>query len=165
MAAKAERLGRIVANPVLKNCLAVQRDSDVSITISFPMAFGMQRRLRLNWRCRRIKTLALVGWRVAIKRRAQILPVQLAGRCGIENVGRRHQGQMGLRAGASADEEELGLDHFEGRSWQGLHRHALMTMIVYQLRMSISLVWLLWQSCLKRQVPPHKARISAPCVV
>ena len=23
--------------------------------------------------------------------------------------------------------EELGLDHFEGRSWRGLHRHALMT--------------------------------------
>jgi SRSO17 transposase len=27
--------------------------------------------------------------------------------------------------------EELGLDHFKGRSWQGLHRHALMTMIAY----------------------------------
>ena len=27
--------------------------------------------------------------------------------------------------------EELGLDHFEGRSWQGLHRHALLTMIAY----------------------------------
>lgn len=27
--------------------------------------------------------------------------------------------------------EELGLDHFEGRSWMGLHRHALMTMIAY----------------------------------
>jgi SRSO17 transposase len=27
--------------------------------------------------------------------------------------------------------EELGLDHFEGRSWEGLHRHALMTMIAY----------------------------------
>jgi SRSO17 transposase len=27
--------------------------------------------------------------------------------------------------------EELGLDHFEGRSWDGLHRHALMTMIAY----------------------------------
>ena len=27
--------------------------------------------------------------------------------------------------------EKLGLDHFEGRSWHGLHRHALMTMIAY----------------------------------
>lgn len=27
--------------------------------------------------------------------------------------------------------EELGLDHFEGRSWIGLRRHALMTMIAY----------------------------------
>ena len=27
--------------------------------------------------------------------------------------------------------EELGLDHFEGRSWQGLRRHALMTMIAF----------------------------------
>jgi len=27
--------------------------------------------------------------------------------------------------------EELGLDHFEGRSWIGLHRHALMTMMAF----------------------------------
>lgn len=27
--------------------------------------------------------------------------------------------------------EELGLDHFEGRSWIGLHRHSLMTMMAY----------------------------------
>ncbi|VWX49734.1 hypothetical protein NOVOSPHI9U_260014 [Novosphingobium sp. 9U] len=27
--------------------------------------------------------------------------------------------------------EELGLNHFEGRSWTGLHRHALISMIAY----------------------------------
>jgi SRSO17 transposase len=27
--------------------------------------------------------------------------------------------------------EELGLDHFEGRSWTGLHRHALLTIIAF----------------------------------
>jgi len=27
--------------------------------------------------------------------------------------------------------EELGLDHFEGRSWRGLHRHALLTLVAY----------------------------------
>jgi SRSO17 transposase len=27
--------------------------------------------------------------------------------------------------------EELGLDHFEGRSWQGLHHHVLMTMMAF----------------------------------
>src|SRR5919202_1739901 len=27
--------------------------------------------------------------------------------------------------------EELGLDHFEGRSWTGLHRHALMTCLAF----------------------------------
>jgi SRSO17 transposase len=27
--------------------------------------------------------------------------------------------------------EELGLDHFEGRSWKGLHRHALMTTLAF----------------------------------
>ena len=35
--------------------------------------------------------------------------------------------------------EELGLDHFEGRFWTGLHRHALMTMIAYAFLQSCRL--------------------------
>ncbi len=35
--------------------------------------------------------------------------------------------------------EELGLDHFEGRSWTGLHRHTLMTMIAYAFLQSCRL--------------------------
>jgi hypothetical protein len=27
--------------------------------------------------------------------------------------------------------EELGLDHYEGRSWRGLHHHALLSMIAF----------------------------------
>ena len=27
--------------------------------------------------------------------------------------------------------EELGLDHFEGRSWHGFHRHGVMVMLAY----------------------------------
>jgi SRSO17 transposase len=27
--------------------------------------------------------------------------------------------------------DELGLDHYEGRSWLGLHRHALLTMMAF----------------------------------
>jgi SRSO17 transposase len=27
--------------------------------------------------------------------------------------------------------EELGLDHFEGRSWHGLHHHAVLAMIAF----------------------------------
>jgi hypothetical protein len=38
---------------------------------------------------------------------------------------------MDLRTAHQQSKEELGLDHFEGRSWRGLHRHALMTTIAY----------------------------------
>jgi SRSO17 transposase len=47
--------------------------------------------------------------------------------------------------------EELGLDHFEGRSWTGLHRHALMTMTAYAFL----------QSCRLKQAAGKK-RIQGP---
>jgi SRSO17 transposase len=47
--------------------------------------------------------------------------------------------------------EELGLDHFEGRSWTGLHRHALMTMIAYAFLQSRRL-----------QAAGRKKRIGGP---
>jgi SRSO17 transposase len=47
--------------------------------------------------------------------------------------------------------EELGLDHFEGRSWTGLHRHTLMTMIAYAFLQSRRL-----------QAAGRKKRVSGP---
>jgi SRSO17 transposase len=35
--------------------------------------------------------------------------------------------------------EELGLDHFEGRSWWGLHHHALLTMIAFTFLQTLRL--------------------------
>src|SRR5262245_48305247 len=54
--------------------------------------------------------------------------------------------------------EELGLDHFEGRSWQGLHRHALMTMIL----MPSSSIAGSQQQGGKKPPPPHRATGYAP---
>ena len=47
--------------------------------------------------------------------------------------------------------EELGLDHFEGRSWKGLHRHALMSMIALAILQS-----------LRRKQAKGEKRISGP---
>ena len=35
--------------------------------------------------------------------------------------------------------EEFGLDHFEGRSWQGLHHHALLTMVAFAFQQHLRL--------------------------
>jgi SRSO17 transposase len=50
--------------------------------------------------------------------------------------------------------EELGLDHFEGRSWTGLHRHALLSMMAYAFLQSRRLA----KAGRKKRVlgpPPH----------
>ena len=60
--------------------------------------------------------------------------------------------------------QELGLDHFEGRSWRGLHRHALMTMIAYAYLQSRRLAE---ASGGKKSATGHPSRRSprsgAPC--
>src|ERR671921_2614319 len=48
--------------------------------------------------------------------------------------------------------EELGLDHFEGRSWRGLHRHALLTLIAYLFLQHLRL----------RAAPGGKRKASGP---
>ncbi len=53
--------------------------------------------------------------------------------------------------------EELGLDHFEGRSWTGLHRHALMTMIAYAFLQTRRLA----QTARKKESPAR--RLSRAC--
>jgi SRSO17 transposase len=54
--------------------------------------------------------------------------------------------------------EELGLDHFEGRSWQGLHRHALMTMIAYAFLQYRRLKTARWEK--KNQRPAAATNIA-----
>jgi SRSO17 transposase len=64
-------------------------------------------------------------------RRTEILSREPAGRNRPQNARRDDQGALGLEQAHQQLKEVLGLDHFEGRSWRGLHRHALMTMIAY----------------------------------
>src|SRR5438105_14689850 len=58
--------------------------------------------------------------------------------------------------------EELGLDHFEGRSWQGLHRHALMTMIAYAFLQRRRLVAAGRKKKNRRAAPSADAASRAP---
>lgn len=56
--------------------------------------------------------------------------------------------------------EELGLDHFEGRSWIGLHRHALMTMMAYTFLQSRRIV----QAGRKKESPVRRRNPALPAV-
>ena len=53
--------------------------------------------------------------------------------------------------------EELGLDHFEGRSWLGLHHHALMTLIAFAFLQHLRLGG-------KRRQRDGRGRTTAPAI-
>jgi hypothetical protein len=53
--------------------------------------------------------------------------------------------------------EEPGLDHFEGRSWQGLHRHALMTLCQFSFCTQHSRI-----QCAERATSAPAARSMQP---
>ena len=57
--------------------------------------------------------------------------------------------------------EELGLDHFEGRSWTGLHRHALMTMMAYAFLQNRRLAQARREKKSRRTAPSAKSASSA----
>jgi SRSO17 transposase len=59
--------------------------------------------------------------------------------------------------------EELGLDHFEGRSWHGLHRHALMTMIAYAFLQHRRLVTAKREKKSRRAAATAKLASGASC--
>jgi SRSO17 transposase len=56
---------------------------------------------------------------------------------------------------------ELGLGHFEGRSWTGLHRHALMTCIAYAFLQHLRLAEHDRTGREKNQHPPSRATAAA----
>jgi SRSO17 transposase len=54
--------------------------------------------------------------------------------------------------------EELGLDHFEGRAWAGLHHHALLTMIAFAFLQHLRLA----QSRKRGETIPRPAAPAKP---
>ncbi|WP_287391877.1 IS701 family transposase, partial [Mesorhizobium sp.] len=64
--------------------------------------------------------------RAPLDRRAQILPLQLAPRHPLKQIAGAIKARWVCEQAHQQLKEELGLDHFEGRSWTGLHRHALI---------------------------------------
>jgi len=57
--------------------------------------------------------------------------------------------------------EELGLDHFEGRSWHGLHHHALLTMIALAFLQHLRLRAAGRQAQLRTLGPPPQPTLPA----
>jgi SRSO17 transposase len=55
----------------------------------------------------------------------------LPPRTGIRKAVRLWKSRWPVEQGYQQMKEELGLDHFEGRSWRGFHHHATMVVLAY----------------------------------
>lgn len=74
---------------------------------------------------------SLAGGRASLEWRTQILPLEPACRHPDQSAADAIKDRWICGQAHQRLKEELGLDHFEGRSWIGLHHHALKTTIGY----------------------------------
>jgi SRSO17 transposase len=73
----------------------------------------------------------MAGWGAPLDRRAKILLSNLPADTAIKSLAGAIKARWICEQAHQQLKVELSLDCFEGRSWTGLHRHALMTMIAY----------------------------------
>ena len=73
----------------------------------------------------------LARGRAPFDRRARVLPLNLPIETPLKILAATIKARWLCEQAHQQLKEELGLDHFEGRSWSGLHRHALMSMIAF----------------------------------
>ncbi len=97
---------------------------------SVRVADGPTQRIR-TWVSSTSRRRGLADRRTSRQRRAQILPLATCPPHATQGARRTIKARWICEQAHQQLKEELGLDHFEGRSWHGLHRHALMTMIAY----------------------------------
>ena len=73
----------------------------------------------------------VAGRRAPGHRRAQVLPLEPAGRRPLEALAALIKARWVCEQLHQQLKDELGLDHFEGRSWRGLHHHALLCLLAF----------------------------------
>ena len=60
-----------------------------------------------------------------------------------------------IEQGDQQTKEELGLDHFEGRSWRGFHHHAALVMLAFGF-LALEQHRAKTRTASKKSLPPHR---------
>src|SRR6185369_12529786 len=61
----------------------------------------------------------------------QILALDTAGRHALAEARRHGKTALAHRTRLPRPEQEIGLDHYEGRGWRGFHHHAALSIAAY----------------------------------